>query len=51
MFIYLGTAVFVTYIWHITLFGGCLAVAGHAEKGQRHGLLCIKVKSHSEAGK
>ncbi|RXG59843.1 Patched domain-containing protein 3 [Armadillidium vulgare] len=48
--IYTGTAVFVTYIWHITFFGGCLAVAGYAEKNQKHSLLCVKVKSKSESG-
>lgn len=45
-----GTAVLVTYVWHITFFGGCLAISGYMEKGQRHGLTCRKIKPKSEAG-
>ncbi|XP_042239196.1 patched domain-containing protein 3-like isoform X2 [Homarus americanus] len=47
--LYTGTAVLVTYIWHITFFGGCMALAGHMEHGQRHGFTCRKVKPKSEA--
>ncbi|XP_071540515.1 patched domain-containing protein 3-like isoform X2 [Panulirus ornatus] len=47
--LYTGTAVLVTYVWHITFFGGCLAISGYMEKGQRHGITCRKVKPKSEA--
>lgn len=45
-----GTAVLVTYLWHITFFGGCMALSGYMEKGQRHGITCRRVKPKSEAG-
>ncbi|XP_045601587.2 patched domain-containing protein 3 [Procambarus clarkii] len=47
--IYTGTAVAFTYIWNITFFGGCLALAGYMEADQRHGVTCHKVKPNSEA--
>lgn len=47
--LYTGTAVFVTYLWHVTFFGGCMALAGHMEKAQRHGVTCRTIKSLSEA--
>uniref|UniRef100_A0A2P2HXT6 Patched domain-containing protein 3-like n=1 Tax=Hirondellea gigas TaxID=1518452 RepID=A0A2P2HXT6_9CRUS len=47
--IYTGTAVLMTYLWHITLFGACLAVSGYAESKQLHGVVCIKVKPVSES--
>ncbi|XP_069953395.1 patched domain-containing protein 3-like isoform X2 [Cherax quadricarinatus] len=47
--LYTGTAVLVTYAWHITFFGGCLALAGFMEKEQRHGITCRKIKPLSEA--
>lgn len=46
--LYTGTAVLVTYAWHITFFGGCLALSGYMEKEQRHGLTCRKIKPKSE---
>ncbi|XP_064118928.1 patched domain-containing protein 3-like isoform X2 [Macrobrachium nipponense] len=48
--LYTGMAVLVTYVWHVTFFGGCMALAGHMEKDQRHGVICtIKVKPVSES--
>ncbi|XP_068239461.1 patched domain-containing protein 3-like isoform X2 [Palaemon carinicauda] len=48
--LYTGMAVVVTYLWHVTFFGGCMALAGYMEKNQRHGVICtIKVKPYSEA--
>ncbi|KAK4292465.1 hypothetical protein Pmani_034770 [Petrolisthes manimaculis] len=47
--LYTGTAVLVTYLWHITFFGGCMALSGYMEKGQRHGVTCRRVKPKSEA--
>ena len=29
-----------TYIWHLTLFGGFLAIAGELERRNRHGFFC-----------
>ena len=37
-----------TYIWHLTMFGGFLALAGRAEARNRHGALpCLKVTPKS----
>ena len=37
-----------TYIWHLTMFGGFLALAGRAEADNRHGALpCLKVTPKS----
>lgn len=47
--IYTGTAVLCTYLWHITFFGGCMAVAGYAEQNNKHGITCKTVKTVSEA--
>lgn len=49
--IYTGTCVVFTYLWHITFFGGCMAVAGYAEKQNRHALTCRIVLPKSQAGK
>lgn len=39
-----------TYIWHITMFGGVLALAGRAEAKNKHGLfLCKTVTPKSKA--
>jgi hypothetical protein len=35
-----GISVAFIYLWHLTLFGGILAVGGYAEKENRHGFLC-----------
>lgn len=41
----------MTYVWHLTFFGGCLALAGALEKKQKHSLFCVKTKSNSLTGK
>ncbi|KAA0183387.1 hypothetical protein HAZT_HAZT002792 [Hyalella azteca] len=48
--LYLGTSVLMAYVWHITLFGACLALSGRAEKQQLHNITCKRVKSSSESG-
>ena len=49
--VYTGACVIFTYLWHITFFGGCMAVAGYAEKQNRHALSCCVVLPKSQAGK
>lgn len=48
--VYTGACVIFTYLWHITFFGGCMAVAGYAEKQNRHALSCCVVLPKSQAG-
>ena len=48
--VYTGACVVFTYIWHITFFGGCLAIAGYAEKQNRHAITCCVVMPKSQAG-
>lgn len=38
-----------TYLWHITLFGACIAISGFAEADNRHALTCLRVTPKSEA--
>jgi len=45
--LYTGTAVAFIYLWQLTFFGGCLAIAGFAEQQNRHGLICVKVQPRS----
>ncbi|KAK9977271.1 hypothetical protein ABG768_019092 [Culter alburnus] len=40
---YTSTALLFCYIFNITFFGACLALNGRREKGNRHGLTCMKV--------
>lgn len=47
--LYTGTAVVCTYLWHITFFGGCMALAGYAEQANKHGITFREVKALSEA--
>ncbi|KAK7866832.1 hypothetical protein R5R35_006010 [Gryllus longicercus] len=49
--IYSGIAVMFTYIWHVTFFAGCMAVAGYTEHKNLHSLVCIKVLPVSQCGK
>ena len=49
--VYTGACVVGTYLWHITFFGGCLALAGYAEKQNRHALTCCVVTPKSQSGK
>merc|ERR1719204_2821422 len=48
--VYIAVSVIFTYLWHITLFGGCLALAGYAETTNRHAIACMKVLPKSLAG-
>ena len=48
--VYTGACVAFTYLWHITFFGGCMAIAGYAEKQNRHSLTCLKVTPKSKSG-
>ena len=46
--LYTGISIAFIYIWHITLFAGIMALAGRAEKSNRHGLIvCCKVAPKS----
>ena len=48
--LYTGISIAFIYIWHITLFAGIMALAGRAEKDNRHGLMaCFKVTPKSLA--
>ena len=40
--IYTGVAMAFTFVWHLTLFGGLLALAGRAEAKNKHGFLLFK---------
>ncbi|XP_076349403.1 patched domain-containing protein 3-like [Tachypleus tridentatus] len=46
---YTAMAVLFTYIWHITFFGGCMAVSGYAESRNLHGVFCIPTTPKSLA--
>jgi len=48
--VYTGACVVFTYLWHITFFGGCMALAGYAEKQNRHAITCCIVTPKSQAG-
>ncbi|XP_063233113.1 patched domain-containing protein 3-like [Bacillus rossius redtenbacheri] len=41
---YSGFAVFFTFLWHITFFAACVAVAGRAEQKNLHSVVCVKVQ-------
>ena len=49
--VYTGACVVGTYLWHLTFFGGCMALAGYAEKQNRHAVTCCVVIPKSQAGK
>jgi len=46
--VYTGTCVVFTYLWHVTFFGGCMAIAGYAEKQNRHAITCCTVLPKSQ---
>ena len=48
--VYTGACVIGTYVWHLTFFGGCMALAGYAEKQNRHAVTCCVVWPKSQAG-
>ncbi|KAJ8878629.1 hypothetical protein PR048_019212 [Dryococelus australis] len=41
---YSGFSVFFTFLWHITFFAACVAVAGYAEQKNLHSVACVKVQ-------
>nr|CAD7195523.1 unnamed protein product [Timema douglasi] len=47
---YSGFAVCFTFLWHISFFAACVAVAGYAEQKNLHSLVCIKVEPLSRSG-
>lgn len=47
---FLDVAIVFTYLFFITLFGGCLALAGYQEQQQRPLISCQRIKSRSESG-
>ena len=49
--VYTGACVVGTFVWHLTFFGGCMALAGYAEKQNRHAVTCCVVIPKSQAGK
>jgi len=49
--LYSSFAVALIFVWHITFFAACMAIAGYAERDNRHSLLCIKVKPVSMSAK
>jgi len=48
---YLAVGVCYTFIYQITFFGGCLALAGHREVQRIHPITCKKLIPLSEAGR
>jgi hypothetical protein len=47
----LGFAVCFTFVWHITFFAACVAIAGYAESKNLHSVICVKVDPVSKSGK
>ncbi len=47
---YSGFAVLCTYLWHLTFFGGLLAVLGYAEEQNRHAVTFQVVLPKSLSG-
>lgn len=45
-----GFAVCFIFVWHLTFFSACMAIAGYAEHNNRHSIICIKVKPVSMSG-
>ncbi|XP_039297069.1 patched domain-containing protein 3-like [Nilaparvata lugens] len=49
--LYSSFAVAFIFVWHITFFAGCMAIAGYAEQNNRHSITCVKVAPLSMSGK
>ncbi|KAL4113456.1 hypothetical protein QTP88_017073 [Uroleucon formosanum] len=49
--LYSGFAVCFIFIWHLTFFSACMAIAGYAEHSNRHSITCVKVKPVSMSDK
>ncbi|XP_073969926.1 patched domain-containing protein isoform X2 [Rhodnius prolixus] len=47
--LYSSFAVAFIFIWHITFFAACVAIAGYCEQQNRHSLFCVKVQPVSLA--
>ena len=45
-----GMSVVFTYLWHVTFFGGCMAVFGYMEEQGRHGVTFRPVLPVSQSG-
>ena len=49
--IYTAMAVLFTYIYHVTFFGGCMALSGYAEERNLHSFICVPTMPKSLARK
>lgn len=47
--IYTAVAVLFTYVWHISFFGGCMAICGYAEQRNLHSVFCVPATPKSVA--
>ncbi|KAJ9583294.1 hypothetical protein L9F63_022361, partial [Diploptera punctata] len=47
--IYSGFAVCFTFLWHVTFFAACVAIAGYAEQNNLHSVTCVKVSPMSKS--
>lgn len=47
--IYSGFAVCFTFLWHVTFFSACVAIAGYAERNNLHSVVCVKVNPVSKS--
>ncbi|PRD35698.1 UNVERIFIED_CONTAM: Ptchd3 [Trichonephila clavipes] len=47
--IYTAMSVLFTYIYHVTFFGGCMALSGYAEQRNLHSFICVPTMPKSLA--
>lgn len=47
--VYTAMAVLFTYIYHVTFFGGCMALSGYAEEKNLHSFICVPTMPKSLA--
>ncbi|KAF5303490.1 hypothetical protein FQA39_LY09953 [Lamprigera yunnana] len=47
--IYSSMATLFTFLFHLTFFASCVAIAGYCEQSNRHSLICIKVQPVSKS--